>query len=151
MLTLWLATGLVAKQNQSEAFLLEAGTGVISLTGNNVSFQAPKKTGGTVRKRRRGKRWDYDTAFAKREAEHLQTNTFPIPPKPAPQPQNFDSLRQPALAEVFKLTPRPVQGPRRLTIEQINAAAAELQAARDRKRRFEEDEDDALVALLLAS
>ena len=152
MITLWLATGLVAKQSQSQAVTVQADAGVFSLTGNAATLTGPKSSiRGSSRKRRRGKSWDYERAFAAREAERLESETFPIPPEPAPQPQTFDSMLQPSLAEVFQLVPRPIQGPKRLTLEQINAAAAELQAARERKRRFEEDEDDALAALLLAS
>lgn len=103
-----------------------------------------KKLSGRVR-RRKGRAWNYDRAFAKREAERLVSEPWPLPPVPAPKPQPFVSLfetYQPAVAVASKPT-RP-----HWRIEDYQAALASKRAIQEFERR-QQDLDDEDVLLLL--
>lgn len=129
----------------SGAFRLEAGTGVITLTGSDITFKAPNKIRGKVRKRRRGRAWDYDRAFAKREAERFESEPFPIPQRPAPKPQPFVSL-----LETYRPTVRVSEKATRphWRIEDYQAALAEKRRQQEFERRQQELEDEELLLLL---
>jgi hypothetical protein len=133
----------------SGAFVLEADTGVITLTGSDISFQAPNRIGGTVRKRRRGKRWDYDTAFAARELEQRKSEVFPIAPKPAPPTPTFDSLLATYKVEAPSV---PVRATRpHWRIEDYQAALVQKRRQQEFERLQRDLEDEELLLLLEAA
>lgn len=135
----------------SRVFALVANAGVFAIDGQPVTFEAPQRSAGIrgrpVRRKRRRRRMKWPEEWLKEYPLPADKNA---PRLNAPSVRSGGIVNGPKLIHVFQLMPRPVHGPRRVTLDHVKAMRLEIEAARERNRLFEEDEDDALAALLLA-
>ena len=130
--------------------LIGSAAGVATATGDLGFTGSASTLRGKVRKRRRGKAWDYQRAFAAREAERLQSEPFPIAPQPVPKPLPFTPTQP--LLERFAVINPVVSGVRqrpRWTIQDYQAALIEKRRQQEIVERQRRDLEDEELLLLL--